>query len=79
MSTLRLQSISYSSRSNYVLSLPSPKSTTYGLHSLSYMASKLWNSLPDSFSTSDFSDFKRQTLQYDFLIVKILESCNLIF
>ena len=69
MSTLRLQSTSYSSRSNYVLYLPSPKSTTYGLHSLSYMASKLWNSLPDSFSTSDFSDFKRQTLQYDFLIV----------
>ena len=29
----------------------------------------LQNSLPDSFSTSDFSDFKRQTLQYDFLIV----------
>ena len=31
---------------SYVLSLPSTKSTTYGLHSFSYMASKLWNSRP---------------------------------
>ena len=38
---------------------------TYGLQSFSYMAPKLWNSLPDSFRTSDFPDFKRKTLQYD--------------
>ena len=48
-----------------VFSLPSVKSTTYGLHSFSYMASKLWNSLPDSFRTSNFPDFKRKILQYD--------------
>ena len=61
-----LRPVSYSLRGNYVLSLPSTKSTTYGLHSFSYMASKLWNSLPDSFRTSDFHDLKRMILQYDF-------------
>ena len=59
-----LQSVSYSLRV-YVLSLPSIKSTTtYGLHSFSYLASKLWNSLLDSFTTSDFPDFKHKILQY---------------
>ena len=60
-----LWSTSYSLRGNYILSLPSARSTTYGLHSVSYMASKLWNSLPDSFRTSDFPDFKHNILQYD--------------
>ena len=34
-------------RGNYILSLPRSKTTTYGLHSFSYLAAKLWNSLPD--------------------------------
>ena len=59
------RSVFYSLRGNDVLSLPPTKSTTYGLHSFSYMASKLWNSLPDSFRTSDFPDFKCKILQYD--------------
>ena len=63
-----LRSVSYSLRGNYVLSLPSTKSTTYGLHSFSYMASKLWNSLPDSFRSSDLPDLKRKILQYDFFL-----------
>ena len=40
-----LWSTSYSLRGNYILSLPSARSTTYGLHSFLYMASKLWHSL----------------------------------
>ena len=36
-----LLSTSYSLRGTYILSLPSARSTTYGLHSFSYMASKL--------------------------------------
>ena len=36
-----LWSTSYSLRGNYILSLPSARSTTYGLHSFLYMASKL--------------------------------------
>ena len=47
-----LRATSYSLRGNYIFSIPSARSTTYGLHSFSYMASKLWNSLPDSFRTS---------------------------
>ena len=42
-----LRSTSYSLRGNCILSLPSTRTTSYGLHSFSYMASKLWNSLPD--------------------------------
>ena len=51
-----LRSVSYSLRGNYALSLLSTKSTTYGLHSFSYMASKLCNSLPDCFRMSDCLD-----------------------
>ncbi|PFX30549.1 hypothetical protein AWC38_SpisGene4639 [Stylophora pistillata] len=58
-------SVSCSLRGNCILSLPSTKTTTYGLHSFSYMASKLWNSLPDSLRMSDFLDFKCKILQYD--------------
>ena len=36
-----LLSTSYSLRGNYILSLPSARSATYGLHSFLYMASKL--------------------------------------
>ena len=39
-------------RGNYILSLPRSKTTTYGLHSFSYLAAKLWNSLPDIYRTS---------------------------
>ena len=59
-----LRSTPYSLRGNYILSLPSARSTTYGLHCFSYMASKLWNSLLDSFRTSDFPDFEHKILQY---------------
>ena len=48
-----LPSVPYSLHRNYVLSLPSTKSTTYGLHSFLLVASKLWNSLPDSFRMSE--------------------------
>ena len=39
-------------RGNYILSLPRSKTTTYGLHFFSYLAAKLWNSLPDIYRTS---------------------------
>ena len=38
-------------RGNHILSLPRSKTTTNGLHS-SYLAAKLWNSLPDIYRTS---------------------------
>ena len=30
-------------RGNYILTLPVPRTTTYGLHSFSYRAAKQWN------------------------------------
>ena len=74
-----LRSVSHSLRGNYVLCLPSTKSTTYGLHSFSYMASKLWNSLSDPFRKSDFPDFKRMILQYDSFSVVKFKNVNFTF
>jgi len=49
---------SYNLRGNYILTLPVLKTTTFGLHSLSYHAAKLWNSLLDFVHTSNFNDFR---------------------
>ena len=54
-----LRSTSYNLRGYYILTLPVPKTTTYGLHSFSYHAAKLWNSLPDSVRISNLTDFKK--------------------
>jgi len=56
---------SYNLRGNYILDLPKAKTTTYGLHSFSYLASKIWNSLPDTYGTSDFLQFKQKILKYE--------------
>ena len=53
-----LRTTSCNSRGNYILTLPVPKTTTYGLHSFSYHAAKLWNSLLDLVRTSNFNDFR---------------------
>ena len=53
-----LHIIFYNLRGNYILTLPVPKTTTYGLHSFSYHAAKLWNSLPDFVRTSNLNDFR---------------------
>ena len=55
---LTLRNASYNLRGNYILTLPVPKTTTYGLHSFSYHAAKLWNLLPDFVRTSNFNDFR---------------------
>ena len=47
-----VRSLSYNLRGNHILALPNPKTTTYSLHSaFSYVASKLWNSLQDTYIT----------------------------
>ena len=50
---------SYNLRGNYILVLPVPKTTSYGLRSFSYHAVKLWNSQPDSVRTLNLTDFKK--------------------
>ena len=60
-----LRSSSYNLLGNHITSLPNPKKTTYGLHSLSYLASKIWNSLPDTYRTLNFLEFKQEILRYE--------------
>ena len=49
---------SYNLRGNYILTLPAPKTTSYGLRSFSYVV-KQWNSLPDNVRTLNLNDFKK--------------------
>ena len=60
-----VRSSSYNLRGNHILALPNPKTTTYGLHSFSYLASKVWNSLPDTYKTLNFLEFKQEILRYE--------------
>ena len=50
---------SYNLRGNYILTLPVPKTTSYGLRSFSYYVVKQWNSLPDNVRTLNLNDFKK--------------------
>ena len=61
-----LRSTSYNLRGNYILTLPIPRTTTYGLRSFSYYAANQWNSLPDFIRTANFNDFKKALAGFDF-------------
>ena len=56
-------SSSYNLRGNHIPAFPNPKTTTYGLHSFSYLASKIWNSLQDTYKTLNFPEFKQEKPQ----------------
>ena len=56
-----VRSSSYNLRGNHIQSLPNPKTTTYGLHSFSYLGSKIWNSLPDTYKTLNFKNSSRRS------------------
>ena len=62
-----LRTTSYNLRGNYILTLPVPKTTTYGLHSFSYHAAKLWNSLPDFVRTSNFNDCRTSSARLNLI------------
>ena len=53
------RSTSCNLRGNYTLEIPKPKTTTFGLHSFTYLAKKEWNSLPNFIRLCNFSDFKK--------------------
>ena len=54
------RSSKYNLRGNNILDLPKRNTTTYGLHSFTYLTAKLWNSLPDNLRTSkSLNEFKR--------------------
>ena len=50
---------SYNLRGNYILTLPVPKTISYGLLSFSYYFVKQWNSLPDNVRTLNLNDCKK--------------------
>ena len=54
------RSSKYNFRGNNILDLPKRNTTTYDLHSFTYLVAKLWNSLPDNLRTSEsLNEFKR--------------------
>ena len=60
-----VRSSSYNLRGNHILALPKPKTTTSSQNSLPYLASKVWNSLPDTYKTLYFLEFKQEILRYE--------------
>ena len=60
-----VRSSSYNLRGYHILALLNSKTTTYGLDSFSYVASKIWNSLPDTYKTLNFLQFKQEILKYE--------------
>ena len=48
MFNLKTHSINLRTSGTHSLLIPRVNTTTYGLHSLSYYGSKLWNSLPNT-------------------------------
>ena len=50
-----VRSSSYNLRGNHILALPKPKTTTYGLHSFSYLASKNMELSPRHLQNIKFS------------------------
>jgi len=53
------RSTSYNMRGNYILEMPKPKTAAFGLHSITYLATEEWNSLPNFIRLCNFSDFKK--------------------
>ena len=54
---------SYNMRGNYILEMPKPTTTIFGLHSFTYLATRKWNSLPNFIRLSNFSDFKNKSVK----------------
>ena len=58
---------SYSLRGKNILTLPTPRTTNYGLECIRYQAAKIWNSLSDSIRTmTSFKDFKKAIKEMNF-------------
>ena len=58
---LKLKNQPYSLRNSYLLVQEKKNTTNFGLRSFAYLASKLWNDLPESFkqiSELELSEFK---------------------
>ena len=64
---LNVKDTTYNLRGQHLLNVPRVTTTTYGLHSFRYFASKLWNSLPNSLRTAPMTNaFKLAVNQIKF-------------
>ena len=64
---LNVKDVTYNLRGQHLLNVPRVNTTTYGLHSFHYFASKLWNSLPNSLRTAPTTNaFKLAVNQIEF-------------
>ena len=64
---LNIKDTTYNLRGQHLLNVPRVNTTTYGLHSFRYFASKLWNSLPNSLRTAPTTNaFKLALKQIQF-------------
>ena len=67
------RSTNYNLRGKHILELPKVNTTTYGLKSWRYTASKIWSALPDQFRTTDkIGTFKNLMSKLAFLKFYIL-------
>ena len=58
--------VNYNLRGSNISSLSKPRTTTYGLHSFSYLSAKLWNSLLDDWRTCvQYHEFKKKIFSLD--------------
>ena len=67
-----LRSVSYSPRGSNILSLPKPTTTSYGLNSFCYLASKLWDSLPENYRTGVHTKTLSSCVMQSVLVIKAL-------
>ena len=68
-----IRSTSYSLRGDYVLFFSTVSESNFLWYSLfPYMVSKLWNSLPESFKTSNFYDFNSSARFYSMTLLVVL-------
>ena len=65
---LKPKYLNYELRDSSRLVQPKPRTTNFGLRSFSYLASKLWNDLPNdmkSLTDTNINQFKHQVKQWD--------------
>ena len=60
-----LRAVNYNLSGYHILSLPKPRTTTYGLNLFRYHSAKLWNALPEALrACKDFDEFKRNVRNF---------------
>jgi len=62
----------YNLRGERALNIPSVNTTKYGLHSIRYLGSKLWNSVSNDLHKLNLKEFTLAIQKFNFLILLLL-------